>query len=183
MPVVVFQQFMFNSNAAMPAALHLQEVANRGDRQATEIARREYIAAIHHVAIDTRRAMGASEEDLEEEERLQRMCDDGTDRLQANLRTDNDATDRIQANLQTDDASQANLQAATSEMSDGASQANLQAASSGQSSGSWVLDMAGTTTTVETVELSEGMDSGDDGDATPATPYSDNPLVPSDEMF
>ena len=79
--------------------------------------------------------------------------------------------------------SQANLLAASSEMSDGGSQANLQAASSGRISGSWVLDMAGSTTTVETVELSEGMDSGDDGDATPATPYSDNPLVPSDEMF
>ena len=73
--------------------------------------------------------------------------------------------------------------AASSEMSDGGSQANLQAASSGRISGSWVLDMAGSITTVETVELSEGMDSGDDGDATPATPYSDNPLVPSDERF
>ena len=111
---------------------------------------------------------------LEEEERLQRMCDD--------------STDRIQANLQTDGASQANLQAASSEMSDGASQANLQAASSGQSSGSWVLDMGGTSTTVETAELSEVMDEGDDGDAIPEPSEgmdSDDALpdVPSDEMF
>ena len=90
---VVLEHHISNSNAAM-SALHLQEVASRGDPKAMEVARHRYVAEL-------RLAMGSSAEGLEEEERLQRKCDE--------------AADRIQANLQTDDAIQANLQAAPSE--------------------------------------------------------------------
>ena len=82
----------------MGLCLNLVKIARQGDPEATEAARRRYVEMLRHTMVGDRMAMGASREDLEEEERLQRLCDEAT---------------ATEANPQTEGASQANLQAAS----------------------------------------------------------------------